>query len=173
MPIEPAAALPVLPTELEGASLELASATPKLIKPPKPVVHKLPKAPVKVAKPRVHLAKPHVIAKISKPRAAAAAALLPAALVAPKIKGAAAKATSAASLLRGPSANSLKTMIQREAVHVTGGVIQRAITNGVTAKEKAAFAPKPKAAPAPAAPQSAQTAQPADPAQPAAAPAAK
>jgi hypothetical protein len=148
MPVEFPSVSPVPPEQLEP--VELASARGSLVPVPQ-LLPKLPHTVIKVPKaapPKVHLAKVHVAKpkalKIQAPKAKAV--LIPAAKV--KAPAARSAASVAAAALR-PSASSLKTMVQREAIHVTGSVIQRAITTGVTAKEKEAFAKK--AAPAPAA----------------------
>jgi hypothetical protein len=168
MPVEFPAVSPMPPEQLEP--IELASARGSLM----PGSHLLPKLPhpaavkaLKAATPKVHVAKPKVLKvpkapKVKAPKIKvsgqvskkAAAVLIPAAAAgaaAAKVKAPVAKAAaSAATAALRPSANSLKTMIQREAVHVTGSVIQRAITTGVTAKEKQALTPpKPAAAPSP------------------------
>jgi hypothetical protein len=158
MPVEFPAVSPMPPEQLEP--IELASARGSLM----PVPQLLPKLPHPAAA-KVHIAKPKALKvpkapKVKAPKIKvsgqvskkAAAVLIPAAAAgaaASKLKAPASKAVaSAATAALRPSANSLKTMIQREAVHVTGSVIQRAITTGVTAKEKQALTP-PKPAPAP------------------------
>jgi hypothetical protein len=155
MPVEFPAVSPLPPEQLEP--IELASAKGSL----RPVPHVLPK-PSHRAVARVHLPKPKALrapkvkalkvkatAHVSKKAAAVLIPAATAAAAAAKVKAPASKAvTSAATAALRPSANSLKTMIQREAVHVTGSVIQRAITTGVTTKEKQALTP-PKATPAP------------------------
>jgi hypothetical protein len=178
MPVEFPSVSPLPPEQLEP--IELASARGSLL----PVPHSLPKPShatiakmSKAVAPKVHLPKPKALKapKVKAPKLKAtahvskkaAAVLIPAGtvgLAAAKLKAPASKAVaSAAAAALRPSASSLKTMIQREAIHVTGGVIQRAITTGVTAKEKQAFTP-PKPAPAPSpksgAPQQPQPSQP-------------